>query len=99
MPRHHDVRWPVEDGPDDQSDADDTLQSGGAADIPNTDTYIRSPVFTEPEPENRRTRRRRVRFAVIENQLLATSTQRSPSLVELSDPKGPEATPSSSHHW
>lgn len=69
MPRHHDIRWPVEDGPDDQSDADDTLQSGGAADIPNRDTYLRSPVFTEPEPENRRPRRRRVRFAVIENQL------------------------------
>lgn len=101
MPRHHDIRWPAEDGSDDQSDADDTLQSGGAVDIPNTDTYIRSLVFTEPEPEPeiRRPRRRRVRFAVIENQLLATSTQRSPSLVELRDPKGPEATPSSSHHW
>lgn len=74
MPRHHDIRWPVVDGPDDQSDADDTLQSGGAADIPNTDTYIRPPVFTEPE--NRRPRRRRVRFAVIENQLLASPHQR-----------------------
>lgn len=69
MPRHHDIRWPVEDGPDDQSDADDTLQSGGAVDTPNTDTCIRSQVFTEPEPENRRPRRRRVQFAFNENQL------------------------------